>query len=145
MALDNPAFSRNSAFSQQGAGAAAQDVSAQQLQEMYNQPATLPDREVMTVENTVAKTAGAFAVLVVFAAVGWLVTPAMPWLFWGASIIGFVELTRAGQLMVNVTFQPLIVYPIVAVLYFALCWPMSLWSLRLERKLDAALGIKRSA
>ncbi|RZS64193.1 putative YccA/Bax inhibitor family protein [Agromyces ramosus] len=90
MALDNPAFSRNSAFSQQGAVAAAQDVSAQQLQEMYNQPATLPDREVMTVENTVAKTAGAFAVLVVFAAVGWLVTPAMPWLFWGASIIGFV-------------------------------------------------------
>ena len=90
MALDNPAFSRNSAFSQQGATAAAQDVSAQQLQEMYNLPATLPDREVMTVENTVAKTAGAFAVLVVFAAVGWLVTPAMPWLFWGASIIGFV-------------------------------------------------------
>ena len=65
MALDNPAFSRNSAFSQQGAVAAAQDVSAQQLQEMYNQPATLPDREVMTVENTVAKTAGAFAVLLV--------------------------------------------------------------------------------
>jgi len=62
-----------------------------------------------------------------------------------ASIIGFVELTRAGQLMVNVTFQPLIVYPIVAVLYFALCWPMSFWSLRLERKLDAALGIKRAA
>jgi uncharacterized YccA/Bax inhibitor family protein len=90
MALDNPAFSRNSAFSQQGGVAAAQDMSAQQLQEMYNQPATLPDREVMTVENTVAKTAGAFAVLVVFAAVGWLVTPAMPWLFWGASIIGFV-------------------------------------------------------
>ena len=31
-----------------------------------------------------------------------------------ASIIGFVELTRAGQLIVNVTFQPMIVYPIVA-------------------------------
>ena len=65
MALDNPAFSRNSAFSQQGAVAAAQNVSAQQLQELYDQPATLPDREVMTVENTVAKTAGAFAVLLV--------------------------------------------------------------------------------
>ena len=35
-----------------------------------------------------------------------------------AAIIGFVELTRAGQLMVNVTFQPMIVYPIVAALYF---------------------------
>jgi polar amino acid transport system permease protein len=60
-----------------------------------------------------------------------------------ASIIGFVEVTRAGQLMVNVTFQPMIVYPIVAVLYFALCWPMSLWALRLERKIDAALGAGR--
>jgi polar amino acid transport system permease protein len=60
-----------------------------------------------------------------------------------ASIIGFVELTRAGQLMVNVTFQPMIVYPLVAVLYFILCWPLSLLALRLERKIDAALGIKR--
>jgi len=60
-----------------------------------------------------------------------------------ASIIGFVELTRAGQLMVNVTFQPMIVYPLVAVLYFVMCWPMSLLALRLERKIDAALGIRR--
>jgi polar amino acid transport system permease protein len=60
-----------------------------------------------------------------------------------ASIIGFVELTRAGQLMVNVTFQPMIVYPLVAMLYFVLCWPISLLALRLERRIDAALGIKR--
>jgi polar amino acid transport system permease protein len=60
-----------------------------------------------------------------------------------ASIIGFVELTRAGQLMVNVTFQPMIVYPLVAALYFALCWPLSLVALRLERRIDAALGIGR--
>jgi polar amino acid transport system permease protein len=58
-----------------------------------------------------------------------------------ASIIGFVELTRAGQLIVNVTFQPMVVYPIIAVLYFALCWPLSLASLRLERRMDVALGI----
>jgi polar amino acid transport system permease protein len=49
-----------------------------------------------------------------------------------ASIIGFVELTRAGQLMTNATFQPMIVYPIVAVLYFSLCWPLSLWAQHLE-------------
>ncbi|MFF2369930.1 Bax inhibitor-1/YccA family protein [Agromyces sp. NPDC058110] len=90
MALDNPAFSRSSAFSSQGAQAVAQDVSAQQLQEMYNQPATLPDREVMTYENTIAKTVGAFAVLIVAAAVSWQLTPAMPWLFWVGSIVGFV-------------------------------------------------------
>jgi len=52
-----------------------------------------------------------------------------------ASIIGFVELTRAGQLMTNATFQPMIVYPIVAGLYFALCWPLSLWAQYLEKQL----------
>jgi polar amino acid transport system permease protein len=60
-----------------------------------------------------------------------------------AAIIGFVELTRAGQLMVNVTFQPMIVYPVVAALYFMVCWPLSLLSRSLERRIDAALGIKR--
>jgi polar amino acid transport system permease protein len=60
-----------------------------------------------------------------------------------ASIIGFVELTRAGQLIVNVTFQPMVVYPLVAVLYFALCWPISLAARRMERSIDAALGIKQ--
>src|SRR5262249_61985157 len=57
-----------------------------------------------------------------------------------ASIIGFIELTRAGQLIVNVTFQPMIVYPVVAVLYFVLCYPISLAALRLERSVDADLG-----
>jgi len=90
MALDNPAFSRNSAFSSQGAAAVAKNVSVEQLQEMYNQPATLPDREVMTVENTIAKSVASFAVLLVGAAVGWLVTPAMPWVFWAGAIVGFV-------------------------------------------------------
>jgi polar amino acid transport system permease protein len=60
-----------------------------------------------------------------------------------AAIIGFVELTRAGQLIVNVTFQPMVVYPIVAALYFAVCWPLSLFSRTLERRIDADLGIKR--
>lgn len=60
-----------------------------------------------------------------------------------AAIIGFVELTRAGQLIVNVTFQPMIVYPVVAALYFAMCWPLSLLSQYLERRIDADLGVKR--
>ena len=53
-----------------------------------------------------------------------------------ASIIGFVELTRAGQLMVNVTFQPMLIYPLVALLYFVVCWPISLLASWLERRLD---------
>jgi len=60
-----------------------------------------------------------------------------------ASIIGFVELTRAGQLMTNATFKPMLIYPIVALLYFALCWPLSLLSQTLERRIDASLGIKK--
>jgi polar amino acid transport system permease protein len=60
-----------------------------------------------------------------------------------AAIIGFVELTRAGQLMVNVTFQPMAVYPVVAALYFAVCWPLSTLSRMLERRIDAYTGTKR--
>ena len=59
-----------------------------------------------------------------------------------ASIIGFVELTRAGQLMTNATFQPMLVYPIVAGLYFVLCWPLSLLAQKLETRLrvENAIG-----
>jgi polar amino acid transport system permease protein len=53
-----------------------------------------------------------------------------------AAIVGFVELTRAGQLMVNVTYQPMVVYPVVAALYFAVCWPISLAAGRLEARLE---------
>src|ERR1700730_11264505 len=60
-----------------------------------------------------------------------------------AAIIGFVELTRAGQLMTNTPFKPMIVYPIVAALYFVLCWPLSLLAQRLEKRIDASLGVKR--
>ena len=53
-----------------------------------------------------------------------------------AAIVGVVELTRAGQLMVNVTYQPMVVYPLVAALYFAVCWPISFAAGRLEARLD---------
>ncbi len=53
-----------------------------------------------------------------------------------ASIIGFMELTRAAQIVNNATFRPFIVYALVAGLYFALCWPLSLLSQALERRLD---------
>jgi polar amino acid transport system permease protein len=60
-----------------------------------------------------------------------------------AAIIGFVELTRAGQLMTNTTFKPMVVYPIVAALYFILCWPLSSLAQALEGRIDATLGIKQ--
>jgi polar amino acid transport system permease protein len=51
------------------------------------------------------------------------------------SIIGLVEITRAGQLINNATFQPFQVFVVVALIYFALCFPLSTASKRMERKL----------
>lgn len=53
-----------------------------------------------------------------------------------ASVIGFVELTKAGSMIANATFRPFTVFGIVALGYFLLCWPISAWSRRLERKLN---------
>ena len=53
------------------------------------------------------------------------------------SIVNVVEIARAGQLVNSVSYQPFKVYGLVALLYFAICWPMSLMAARLERRLDA--------
>jgi polar amino acid transport system permease protein len=52
-----------------------------------------------------------------------------------ASIIGFVELTKTGTMITNATFRPFTVYACVALMYFALCWPVSAFSKRLERRM----------
>lgn len=55
-----------------------------------------------------------------------------------ASIIGFVELTKAGTMLTNVTFEPFKVFALVALGYFILCYPLSRYSLYLEKKFDAS-------
>ena len=55
-----------------------------------------------------------------------------------AAVIGFVELTREGQLTTAVTFRPFAVYLTVAALYFLQCFPLAQWSRRLERRLHVA-------
>jgi polar amino acid transport system permease protein len=55
-----------------------------------------------------------------------------------ASIIGFVELTRAAQVINNATFRPFTIFLLVALIYFMICWPLSAYSRRMERKLVAA-------
>ena len=57
-----------------------------------------------------------------------------------AAIIGFTEITRAGQIINNATFQPLYVFTTVACIYFAICWPLSLLAARMERKRNLALA-----
>ncbi len=52
-----------------------------------------------------------------------------------ASVIGFIELTKAGTMITNATFKPFLVYSCVALMYFALCYPVSLYARTLERKL----------
>jgi polar amino acid transport system permease protein len=55
-----------------------------------------------------------------------------------AAVIGFIELTREGQLTTATTFRPFTVYLTVAALYFALCFPLTLAARRLERRLHVA-------
>jgi len=57
-----------------------------------------------------------------------------------AAIIGFTEVTRAGQIINNATFQPLLVFSMVAAIYFVLCWPLSLLAARMERQHATALA-----
>lgn len=51
-----------------------------------------------------------------------------------ASVIGFIELTKAGTMIANATFKPFVVYSCVALMYFVLCFPISLYAKHLERK-----------
>ncbi|MEZ2131006.1 MULTISPECIES: amino acid ABC transporter permease [unclassified Sinorhizobium] len=53
-----------------------------------------------------------------------------------ASVVGFLELTRAAQVINNSLFQPFLVFGIAAIFYFCVCYPLSVWSRSLERKLN---------
>ena len=87
MALNNPAFSTNPAFQNNGQTATAVAPSAEKLEQLYQAPsATSADTDRMTVEDTINKSAISFALLVAGAAVGWLV----PALYLPAAIVGFV-------------------------------------------------------
>ncbi|MBA4775866.1 amino acid ABC transporter permease [Agrobacterium salinitolerans] len=55
-----------------------------------------------------------------------------------AAIVGFVELSRAGQIVSNQTFRPLTVFAIVGIMYFLICWPLSLWGASVEKRLQTA-------
>ena len=57
-----------------------------------------------------------------------------------AAIIGFAEVTRAGQIINNATFQPLHVFTTVAAVYFVICWPLSLLAARMEKRRAATLA-----
>ena len=62
-----------------------------------------------------------------------------------ASVVGFVELARAGQVVNNSLFEPFLVYMLVAGFYFLLCFPLSWWSRQLERRLLVAHRVEVAA
>lgn len=53
-----------------------------------------------------------------------------------ASIVGFDELTKSGQIVTNATFEPFTIYGLVAMIYFAMCYPLTFCARILERKLS---------
>ncbi|MXP63821.1 amino acid ABC transporter permease [Roseomonas sp. M0104] len=55
-----------------------------------------------------------------------------------ASIIGFVEITRAAQVINNAVFQPFTIFGLVGLAYFVICWPLSAYSKRMEQRLAVA-------
>ena len=56
------------------------------------------------------------------------------------SVVGFVELSRAGTLVNNAVFLPFQVFPVVAALYFLICFPLS----RLSRYLEKVMHVGRN-
>lgn len=95
--MANPAFTNSPAFSPRAgnsaamfnpqATAAAKNLSASRLDELYSRPAAGPDAtDRMTYEDTIVKTVVAFALLLVGAVVGWII----PILALPAAIVGFV-------------------------------------------------------
>lgn len=55
-----------------------------------------------------------------------------------ASILGYHELTKTAQIVTNATFRPFLIYALVAVIYFALCYPLTAYARALERRLGRA-------
>jgi polar amino acid transport system permease protein len=54
------------------------------------------------------------------------------------SIVGYHELTRTAQILTNATFQPFLIYGMVALIYFAICFPLTCYARQLE------IGLQRS-
>lgn len=52
------------------------------------------------------------------------------------SVIGYIDLTRAGRVVSNLTMQPFYTFICVGIIYFILCYSLSLFSRRLEKRMN---------
>jgi polar amino acid transport system permease protein len=55
-------------------------------------------------------------------------------------VIGFFDLTYSAKVINNSTFNPFVVFTIAALLYFAICFPLSVFAKRFERRLHRVEG-----
>jgi len=65
-----------------------------------------------------------------------------------AYIIGFHDLMSVGKRWANAAVpgtEPFLIYPLLALFYFALCFPLSLYSRRLEARLGSAVSTPTTA
>jgi uncharacterized YccA/Bax inhibitor family protein len=105
----NPVFDRIEKESRQGyagfgrsgaptrqptAGRGATDgMTSQQLQDLYNQPAAGPvQTKRLTIDDVVMKTIGLFAIVLIFGAVGWRLSPTYGIGIWGVGLVGILGL-----------------------------------------------------
>ncbi len=51
------------------------------------------------------------------------------------ALVGFVEVTRAAQVINNATFKPFLIFSFVCACYFIVCWPLSILSKYLEGRM----------
>jgi uncharacterized YccA/Bax inhibitor family protein len=89
--MANPAFSTNPAFNGKGVPTVPTPT-PEQLQTQFELPSA-PDPAAaapMTVDGTVRVSMGTFGVLLAGAAVGWITMEAVPFLWIGAALVGFV-------------------------------------------------------
>lgn len=55
-----------------------------------------------------------------------------------AVVIGMAELTYSARVINNSAYQPFVIFTIAAVMYFLICFPLSVASQRLERRIKRA-------
>jgi polar amino acid transport system permease protein len=53
-----------------------------------------------------------------------------------ASLIGFTEVTRTATMLNNVAFMPIQIFGALAAMYFILCFPLSQYSRKLEKRIN---------
>jgi polar amino acid transport system permease protein len=55
-------------------------------------------------------------------------------------VIGYAELSYNAKILNNSTFEPFLYFGLAAMLYFAICYPLSRWSRQLEGRLNVSGG-----